>query len=178
MDQLQQQVVQLVQAAMQGNQQATQQIQQIAKAAQAGDQQAVQIYQLIQQVAQQMTQKAQKGAKLNYIKSLRNVCGENEELVYMKKGGKVCPVCQKKKVEKECGGGAVKLFKAKCGGKSKLQVGGQVPPRKQPTIMGKDGKTRPLTEQQVDSLKKKQADLGKKIGKQGMSADDYKRKKK
>ena len=41
-------------------------------------------------------QKAEKGAKLNYIKSLKGQCPEGEELVYFKKGGMLSCNCQKK----------------------------------------------------------------------------------
>ena len=95
---------------MSGDQQANQQINQIAQAAQQGDQQAAALFQVIQNVAKKMKGvKAQKGAKLNYIKSLKAQCTEDEELVYLKAGGKVCPVCQKKqKVQSAKCGGAVK----------------------------------------------------------------------
>lgn len=82
---MQQQVVALVQAAMQGDQKATQQVTQIMEAAKAGDQQAAQIAQMIQQVVQQMQGQATAakwGAKLSYIKSLKYA-----------KGGKTCPAC-------------------------------------------------------------------------------------
>lgn len=82
---MQQQVVALVQAAMQGDQKATQQVTQIMEAAKAGDQQAAQIAQMIQQVIQQMQGQATAakwGAKLSYIKSLKYA-----------KGGKTCPAC-------------------------------------------------------------------------------------
>lgn len=98
--QLQQQIVQLVQAAMQGDQQATQQIQQIMQAAQQGDQQAAQIAQMIQAVAQQMQQQqvqaAKFGAKLNYIRQLRGVCPEGQELEYYRDGGRLCKKCVQK----------------------------------------------------------------------------------
>lgn len=98
------QVIALVQAAMQGNQQATQTIEQIMQAAQSGDQQATQIAQMIQQVMQQMQGQATSakwGAKLGYIRSLKYA-----------KGGKACPECEKKKVEMEaCGGKAKKKAK-------------------------------------------------------------------
>ena len=98
---LQQQVVQLVQAAAQGNPNANKQIEQIMQAAQNGDQQAIQIAQLIQQVIQAMQQqsggiKAQLGAKLNYIRKIKGLCPEGQELVYMKEGGKVCSKCMQK----------------------------------------------------------------------------------
>lgn len=98
--QLQQQIVQLVQAAMQGDQQAAQQIQQIMQAAQQGDPQATQIAQMIQAVAQQMQQSqvraAKFGAKLNYIRQLRGECPEGYEMKYYKSGGKMCKKCIKK----------------------------------------------------------------------------------
>lgn len=100
---MEEKVIQLVQAAAQGDQQANQQIEQIMQAAQQGDQQAIQIAQMIQQVIETMKQqqgiKAKLGAKLQYIRKIKGLCPEGEELVYMKKGGKVCPVCQKKKEE-------------------------------------------------------------------------------
>lgn len=97
---------------------------------------AVQVFQQtqdIQQAAQafaQSVQKAKQGAKLQYLNSLKGICKKDEELVYMKSGGKVCPVCQKKK--KITSDNPVKEFKAKCGGKmkKKMEVGGQMPSQK------------------------------------------------
>ena len=102
--QLQQQIVQLVQAAMQGNKQATQQIQQIMQAAQQGDQQAAQLAQMIQEVAQQMQQQqvqaAKFGAKLNYIQHLKGICPEGYEMQLFKQGGQICKKCiQKAKMQ-------------------------------------------------------------------------------
>ena len=112
----QEQIIQLVQAAMQGDQQATAQIQQIMQAAQQGDQQAGQIAEMIMQIMNQMQggapQVARNGAKLNYIKKLKGECPEGYEMAYFKAGGKVCKKCQKK-VEKACGGTRT----AKCGTK-------------------------------------------------------------
>lgn len=96
------QVTALVQAAMQGDQKATQTVNKIMEAAKAGDKQAVQLAQMIQQVAQQMQGQATSakwGSKLSYIKSLKYA-----------KGGKACPVCQKKVEEKACGGKAKKRY--------------------------------------------------------------------
>lgn len=97
---IEQQVTQLVQAAAGGDQKATQQIEQIMQAAQQGDQQAVQIAQIIQKVITTMQQqkgiKAKLGAKLDYLRKIKGLCPDGEELVYMKQGGRVCPVCQKK----------------------------------------------------------------------------------
>lgn len=93
---MQQQIIQLVQAAMQGDQKATQTIQQVMQAAEQGDQQAIQLAQMIQQVMEQMkgqTQVAKMGSKLEYIKSLKYA-----------KGGKTCLNCEtekKKKIRKK-----------------------------------------------------------------------------
>lgn len=95
---IQQQVRQLVQAAAQGNKEASAQIQQIVDAAKQGDQQAIQILELIQQEIQAM-QMAKRGAKLNYLKSLKGDCAEGEEVVYFQKGGNICKKCEKKKQE-------------------------------------------------------------------------------
>ena len=99
--QLQEQIVQLVQAAMQGNQKAAQQIQQIMQAAQQGDPKATQIAQLIQQVAQQLqqaqVQSARFGAKLNYIKQLRGECPTGYQMQYFKNGGRVCKRCGRRR---------------------------------------------------------------------------------
>jgi hypothetical protein len=88
------QVMQLVQAAMSGDQQATQQINQIMQAAQQGNAQAAQIAQLINQVAQELQGQAapaaRMGAKLNYIRSLKYA-----------RGGKACR-------SNKCGGKAKK----------------------------------------------------------------------
>lgn len=112
---LEQQVTQLVQAAAAGDQKATQQIEQIMKAAQQGNQDAIQIAQVIQKVIQGLKAKqgirARLGAKLDYINKLKGNCPEGEELVYLEKGGRVCPVCQKK---------AEKAEKAKFGIKTEL----------------------------------------------------------
>lgn len=76
--QMEQQLVQLVQAAMSGDQKATQQIDKIMQAAQQGDQQAIQIANYIQKIAKQLqgSIKAKLGAKLNYYD-------------YLKKGGTI-----------------------------------------------------------------------------------------
>lgn len=81
--QMEQQLVQLVQAAMSGDQKATQQIDKIMQAAQQGDQQAIQIANYIQKIAKQLqgSIKAKLGAKLNYYD-------------YLKKGGTIYPKYQ------------------------------------------------------------------------------------
>ena len=109
---IQQQVVALVQAAMQGDEKANQTVTQIMEAAKAGDQQATQLAQMIQQVVQQMQGQATAakwGAKLGYIRSLKYA-----------QGGKACPACEKgapiKVEEKACGGKAKKAKKRYFGG--------------------------------------------------------------
>ena len=82
-----------------GFEQAIRSIQQMAK---EGDGSAMQALQTLQELMQG-SQKAKLGAKLNYIQKLKGICPEGEELVYMKEGGRVCPVCQKK-AEKAQGG--------------------------------------------------------------------------
>ncbi len=96
---IQTKVIQLVQAAMQGDGKATQAVQQIMQAAEQGDEQAAQIAQLIQAVIQQMqgqAQAAKRGAKLSYIHSLKTGCPEGYEVSYNKKGGHLCKECVKK----------------------------------------------------------------------------------
>ena len=120
---------------MQGQQGGKEQVnailQEIVKRAKGGDQQAAQAVQVLQQAmqgGQQQTQQApaaKNGAKLNYLKQLKGKCPEGEELVYMKKGGTVCPVCQKKK-----DGGEAKVNKKQFFGKDKKvtkeQEGGDI----------------------------------------------------
>lgn len=96
---IQAQVMQLVQAAMSGDEQANQAIQQIMQAAQQGDQQAAQIAQMIQEVAKQIQGQApaaKNGAKLAYIKSLKSGCPAGTEAKYYKKGGTLCKECVSK----------------------------------------------------------------------------------
>lgn len=111
---IEQQAIALVQAAMQGDQQASQTIQQIMQAAQQGDQQAVQVAQLLQAVIQKMqgSRKARLGAKLNYFKQT-DECPEGQELVYFKKGGEICKVCQGKKMQNGGKPDPIKEFKKK-----------------------------------------------------------------
>lgn len=127
-EQLQQQVIQLVQAAMQGDQKAQQTIEQIMGAAQQGDEQAAQIAQMIQAVAQQMqqgqVQAAKFGAKLDYTRQLRGLCPEGYEMQYFKSGGRLCKKCIAKQKKMEEGGevpsNPVDSFK--CGRKMKKKV--------------------------------------------------------
>ena len=117
----QQQIIALVQAAMQGDKKATQQIQQIQAAAEQGDKSAAQIMQYIQQIMQQMQQQAQKakqGAKLQYLAQLRGECPEGTHMTYYKAGGQICKKCVQNQIQQDkCGGKAKK--KMACGGATK-----------------------------------------------------------
>lgn len=139
---LQQQIVSLIQAAMSGDQQATQQIQQIVQAAQQGDQRAIQLAQMIQAIYQQMqgqqTQAAKFGAKLNHIKKLRGQCPDGYDLQYFKAGGQLCKKCIKKQQE----GNPIEEFKKGgrkgCSGlKIKMSDGSKVPQKKKKQIINK-----------------------------------------
>ena len=83
-----QQVIQIAQQnpdALKSAVQVFQQTQDMNQAAQA-----------FQQALQQKTQAAKHGAKLNYLKSLKHQCAEDEEVVYYKEGGSVGCGCKKK----------------------------------------------------------------------------------
>lgn len=155
---IEQQVVQLVQAAVKGDQKATQQIEQIMQAAQQGNQEAIQIAQVIQKVVQAMQAKqgvkAQLGAKLDYINKLKGNCPNGQETYYFQDGGQVkkgCKPCMEKAKEgkklEEKKKNVVSDFKEKrrmkadlissekCGGKAKKAkkhfFGGPAEPLKQ-----------------------------------------------
>lgn len=101
---IEEQVTSLVQAAIQGDQQANDQINQIMQAAEQGDKKAQQLAQLIQQVAQKLQAKQPEA---------------------MKCGGKV-----RAKMKKACGGKVkAKVKKASCG--KKMEKGGEAPIKKE-----------------------------------------------
>lgn len=84
-------------------QDADQVVQEIATRAQQGDAKATKAVQLIQQVieaSKAQAQKAEHGAKLNYIKKLQGICPEGYETYFFKAGGQMCRGMKKKK----CGG--------------------------------------------------------------------------
>lgn len=87
--------------------------------------------QAFSQALQSKTQAAKHGAKLNYLKSLKNKCADDEELVYFKKGGSIGCGCKKKEQGgelKEKKESTVSKFKKACGGfKVKFMAGGQSP---------------------------------------------------
>ena len=79
----------------------------------------------IKQQQQQETQKAAHGMKLQYIKSLKHQCADDEELYYYKKGGSVDCGCKKKGgevVTKASDGTVVDKFKAIRKGKPGFDV--------------------------------------------------------
>lgn len=117
---IQQQIMKLVQAAIQGNQEAIDKINQIEQAAQQGDPQAAQLKQMIQQVVEQMKGQATSakwGSKLQYIKSLKYA-----------KGGKTCPSCQNGGIPNNTKNNPDKLKnkieEKACGGKTKKKYFG------------------------------------------------------
>ena len=87
---------------------------------QGGDEFLKKVDEYIDQAEKEQTKQAQKaehGAKLQYLKSLKNKCNEDEELVYYKKGGSVNCGCKKKEeggeVIKAKSDNPVERFKAK-----------------------------------------------------------------
>lgn len=97
-----------------------------------GEEGLKQAYAEFTQMMQQQAQKAQHGAKLNYIKSLKHKCADDEELVYFRKGGKVGCGCVKKgedgtKMKEPAKDSVVARFKKeRCGGKMKEKCGGKL----------------------------------------------------
>ena len=135
-------VMQFVKALAQTLQADPQQIIQAAQQNPEALKSAVQVYQeskgdiqkaaqAFSQVLQSKTQAAKHGAKLNYLKSLKNKCAEDEELYYFKKGGSIGCGCKKKEQGgelKEKKESTVSKFKKACGGfKVKFMAGGQTP---------------------------------------------------
>ena len=127
---IEQQAIALVQAAMQGDQQANQTIQKIMQAAQQGDQQAAQVAQLLKNIVQQMqgSRKARLGAKLNYFKQTCE-CPEGQEVVYFKKGGELCKVCAGKKMQDGGKSDPIKEFKKRRNKKELCKCGAKVATR-------------------------------------------------
>ena len=99
-------IMQFVQGLAQTLQADPQQIVQAAQQNPKALEAAVQTYQQTQdmnqaaqvftQALQQQVQAARHGAKLQYLRSLKNQCPEGEELYYYKKGGSVGCGCKKK----------------------------------------------------------------------------------
>lgn len=140
------QLIQKVQALVEGikakDEKSMQMAAQIKQAADQGDQQAKQIWNVIQQM---MTQKAEKGAKLNYIKELNGICPEGYEMKKYAVGGKVLSKCMKcgGKQPMKAGGGPVEQYKE---ARAKAKREGKKVMQPQPAAMDKaaqkrDGKT-------------------------------------
>lgn len=125
------QIVAIVQAAMGGDKKAEQQIAQIMQAAEQGDQQAKQLANVIQEIAGKI-QKAKFGAKLGYISSLNGKCPEGYEVEKFMSGG--CVKCAKKKINKLSEGSNVKKRFTKGKKTKKCQFGG---------LVVRDGQIRP-----------------------------------
>lgn len=66
-----------------------------------GEEGLKQAYKRFQAHKKKQAQKAEHGAKLQYFKTLKNQCAEDEELVYYKKGGVVDCGCVKKEKGRE-----------------------------------------------------------------------------
>lgn len=111
-----------------------------------------QAYDEFTKVMQSQAQKAAHGAKLQYFRNLKHKCGENEELVFYKKGGSVECGCKGKVMEK---GGEVK--KASTGTaiddfkKKKQQEKGT-------TYDPKTGKMRPATKEELEQRARNRKD--------------------
>ena len=86
----------------------------LQKVAQGNGEEAEKAKAIINKVNSYRTKKAAHGTKLNYFKSLKNQCAEDEEVTYFKKGGSVKCGCKKK----EDGG---EINKAEDGWKAKFK---------------------------------------------------------
>ena len=94
------QIAQLVQLLIKaGAAQDENQAMQIIQMASQGDQQAQQVVQQVVRQAQQ-TPSAKLGAKLKYLSKLKGICPEGQEMVYFKAGGRICKACCGKKMQK------------------------------------------------------------------------------
>lgn len=121
-------IMQFVQGIAQTLQADPQQIIQAAQQNPDALKAAVQVYQETQnmqqaaqtfaQAMQQQVQAAKHGAKLRYIKSLKNQCADDEEVVYFKKGGHITCGCKKKE-----NGGQVNKAKSGCSVVNKAKSG-------------------------------------------------------
>ena len=118
----QEQQQQLMQAFAQWAQQKGVDIQQLQQNPQALEQA---LGQFMQEMQAQQAQMARHGAKLQYIKSLKHQCAEDEHLEYFAKGGAIgcnCVKNQKNGGPAEPKKNAIEAFKEKCGGKMKKKV--------------------------------------------------------
>lgn len=136
--------------------------------------------QAMQNQQKQQTTKALHGAKLNYFKSLKHQCAEDEEVVYYKKGGSVTCGCKKKEnggeVPTAKGGSAIEKFKNRqINPNDTIHVNGQVKSLTDKSIKDKNKEYKPLTPEEYKKLKnkdknrvdEKDAARGRQIHKQG-----------
>ena len=82
-----------------GEEGAKKKIQKIQKTGKVDDEDLKEFQASEQKQQQTQAKKALHGAKLNYFKSLKHQCAEDEEVVYYKKGGSVGCGCKKKMEE-------------------------------------------------------------------------------
>ena len=120
-------------------------------------------------------QKAAHGAKLQYVKSLKNQCADDEELVYYhKKGGVVCG-CQKKKMQdggplKKKHENAVDKFKGRANQEDTVHVNKRIY-----SVVGDNGKVKDSRfpayskEQYQKDLRSKKPDAKKRVEKADMA---------
>ena len=172
------QIAQLVQAALSGDQQANSQIEQIMQAAQKGDKQAQQIAQMIQQIAQQLqgeqgesaqTEAMKCGGKMR-AKVKKAACGKKMEVgAEIKKSKKVC-ACQLKKV----GGKLIEVdgctglpIHRNGGSVNKFQPGGEL------TFWQKYSQTKPINIQQFARTYLSDQAIGNAIKRGWNAADKY-----
>lgn len=136
-------IMQFVQGLAETLQADPQQIVQIAQQNPDALKSAVQVYQETQdiqkaaqafvQATKQQAQRAAHGAKLQYLKTLKNKCEEGEELVYYKAGGAV-----------------------KCGCMPKKDEGGEIPGKKWDVVGNFKNKIRKKQQETRDRLGKEQ----------------------
>lgn len=85
-------IVKLVQLMQQGDKKSARIIQNIMQRASQGDDEALPLANAIQEL---LKQKAAHGTKLQYFKSLKHKCADDEEVYYYKAGGSVGCGCRK-----------------------------------------------------------------------------------
>ena len=111
-----------------------------------------------QKQQQAQAKKAAHGTKLNYFKSLKNQCAEDEEVVYFKKGGSVKCGCKKKEdggeINKAQKGSAVDKFKNRQKSEKKdIQWTNKDDRKLDSLVMRKEYHKKPLTQQGEKDLK-------------------------
>ena len=108
--------------------------------------------QFMQEMQSQQAQIARHGAKLNYIKSLKHQCAEDEELVYYKRGGSV-----------------------DCGCKKKMETGGKTPKKRSPVENFKNRKQDQATKDSIEANVHNNQDIQTNVSEK--TPGDYKKNK-